>query len=1229
MKKPILMRHNVLCNSFLLGILFISCNQKSTSETETTIGDYKVPETIPLTFTEPEPFEWETITSDTLTTPVTYDLNVDALPSKTFELNTFKPLKTPMREFNLDWDNFPTEPLKFDSVPFTVTTAPIKKPTITKMKPPGILEGTNANLLQLSTNEGLASNAITSFLETDDGAIWIGSSTSFLTRYDGENIFTYDYTVVAKMTLDKKGKLWLANPRTQSIIILDFKNDVEYTITGINNLTPLDILCDYTGTLYIVSVENGFYTMDPEMNNLRKLVNKDTNQPWRLFEDSNDNLWLASQNGIAVVGKERKELKKLSGNADFDLSTFIYDIKEDQSGHIWLTAPFPTNKASTPSILRLSLKEHTVNVLESESGYNLTGTDIEEDAQGNFWILDKTEAFVLAKNRNAYKIIELNSKLSAPGNLPRPLKRKDGTLWIATTDKGVVIVNHFTLKTEYFDTSRGLINDQVWEIEEDSRGELWLGTVGGINIIDPHNNTIKALSHELLHSTFENSILNIKEVSEDIYFIDAVTGFSILNRKKHKITQYASTKDINFKVWDVEFINDHTLLMITRLGVFVYDIESNILKKIKSASKPKFLESVSQVIMQYDKKDILWLPTQNGLAKINLTKNTISYLREEQGLCSKQANVAQFTKEGELWVATLDGIAVLNLKENSLTNLKKENGLLPAEVYDIIERDALMYAGSVNGLIPIEKSTAKTTNKGFHIFNGGLGFKSNDYLEGSAKFLKNGQFWAGVTSPSNKFRLLVMDAVPKADTTISNVKITDLFVMDEEPGFQENSSVDSLNNKVASYAITHSIKWDSIESPYSIPEGLELPYDQNSLSFSYASGDLFNRDQLTYRFILDGEDEDWTFAASTTKTKNYYNLKPGNYTFKVSARGFSNTWSAPDTLAFKISPPWWQTWWAYLLIGLIFGSAVWSFVGYRSRWLKKENRVLEERVTHRTSQLKTKMDELKATQSQLIQSEKMASLGELTAGIAHEIQNPLNFVNNFSEVNSELIDEMEEEIKKGDYEEVLALSKDIKENQKKINHHGRRADAIVKGMLQHSRTSSNEKVPSNINAIADEYLRLSYHGLRAKDKSFNATLHTDFDTSIGNINIVPQDIGRVVLNLITNAFHACIERSKNEKGHVNTDYQPTVWVGTKRIGDTVEITVRDNGNGVPDKVKDKIFQPFFTTKPSGEGTGLGLSLSYDVVKTHGGELRLATEQGVGTTFTISLPEVYETKNQQN
>ena len=265
---------------------------------------------------------------------------------------------------------------------------------------------------------------------------------------------------------------------------------------------------------------------------------------------------------------------------------------------------------------------------------------------------------------------------------------------------------------------------------------------------------------------------------------------------------------------------------------------------------------------------------------------------------------------------------------------------------------------------------------------------------------------------------------------------------------------------------------------------------------------------------------------------------------------------------------------------------------------------------------------MKLTQQQLIQSEKMASLGELTAGIAHEIQNPLNFVNNFSEVNKELLVELKDEIKKGNLDEVNAIADDVISNEEKINHHGKRADAIVKGMLQHSSSGSGKKEPTDINKLADEYLRLAYHGLRAKDKSFNATMKTDFDESIGNINIIPQDIGRVILNLITNAFYAVNEKALSAVATPTAaKYEPTVSVSTKKIGDKIEIKVADNGNGIPQKILDKIFQPFFTTKPTGQGTGLGLSLSYDIVKAHGGELKVETKDGEGSEFIIQLPGV--------
>ena len=338
----------------------------------------------------------------------------------------------------------------------------------------------------------------------------------------------------------------------------------------------------------------------------------------------------------------------------------------------------------------------------------------------------------------------------------------------------------------------------------------------------------------------------------------------------------------------------------------------------------------------------------------------------------------------------------------------------------------------------------------------------------------------------------------------------------------------------------------------------------------------------------------------------------------------------------------------FLLIALIL---------FRNNKQKQKANTLLHR---QKKEIENTLSQLKTTQAQLVQSEKMASLGELTAGIAHEIQNPLNFVNNFSEVNKELLLEMQEEIEKGNLPEVKAIATDVIANEEKINHHGKRADAIVKGMLQHSRTSNGQKEPTDINALADEYLRLAYHGLRAKDKTFNATMKADFDPNIGLISVIPQDIGRVMLNLITNAFYAVSEKAKSDPEPPDSsapwppeggkNYVPTVTVTTKLLkspvaelsnkdarkqveasgdlgakrgtgdsgGNMVEISVSDNGSGIPKPVLDKIFQPFFTTKPTGQGTGLGLSLSYDIVKAHGGELNVETKEGEGTTFTIML-----------
>jgi signal transduction histidine kinase len=318
-------------------------------------------------------------------------------------------------------------------------------------------------------------------------------------------------------------------------------------------------------------------------------------------------------------------------------------------------------------------------------------------------------------------------------------------------------------------------------------------------------------------------------------------------------------------------------------------------------------------------------------------------------------------------------------------------------------------------------------------------------------------------------------------------------------------------------------------------------------------------------------------------------------------------------------------------------TGIWSLIRWRTKSTRAANLKLEQQVFQRTAELQASLDKLTSTQKQLIQSEKMASLGELTAGIAHEIQNPLNFVNNFSEVSNELISELKVESLKVESERDKGLEdellNDIAQNLTKINQHGKRASDIVKGMLEHSRASTGQKEPTDINALCNDYLRLAYQGQKVKNKDFNATMETHFDPNLPKIEIIPQDIGRVILNLINNALYAVNERSKDieragspsgvgvkgGQGQV-LSYVPTVSITTQLTANSqLLIVVKDNGSGIPDAIKEKIFQPFFTTKPTGQGTGLGLSLSYDIVKAHGGELKVETKEGEGTEFMIQIP----------
>ncbi|MBL0133843.1 MAG: hypothetical protein IPP79_07475 [Chitinophagaceae bacterium] len=591
-----------------------------------------------------------------------------------------------------------------------------------------------------------------------------------------------------------------------------------------------------------------------------------------------------------------------------------------------------------------------------------------------------------------------------------------------------------------------------------------------------------------------------------------------------------------------------------------------------------------------DKNGAVWIATISGLEKFDAkTGKFIHYLPGYSvKAIFKSAN-------GDLWAGATQGLFLYDETTGQFKSYKPDN--LPSGIEEILsvigDKENNIWITTSNAVIRLNTETkiAKVYSAEYGILSSSWNWLNN-YLSSDGRIFIGGTKGYYMINPSE-----MIDNTTPPILNFSKIKISNKEIFPDENGI-----------------LTQPI-WDTKQ--------IILSHEQNAFTIDFNAIDFNSNGPIKYLYQLADFEKDW-HDISAEHSASYYGVPPGKYTLNVKAINGEGS-MVQKSMEIIITPPWWQTWWAYTVYAILFILLGWGIYKYQKNYiLSRERKRSQERELAQAKEIEKAYTELKATQAQLIQSEKMASLGELTAGIAHEIQNPLNFVNNFSEVNLELIEELKSQKSKVKSEENDAIEKelldDIAQNLEKINHHGKRADAIVKGMLLHSRSSTGQKEPTDINSLSDEYLRLAYHGLRAKDKSFNATMKTDYDTSIGKIQVVSQDIGRVILNLITNAFYAInLQQPKGAVARGVVIKEPTVWITTKKSENNIQIIVKDNGPGIPKHVLDKIFQPFFTTKPAGQGTGLGLSLSYDIIKAHGGQLDVETQEGEMTQFIITLP----------
>jgi len=1212
---------------YILAIFALASCNDTHQNTVATPGQsiYEQPMIQPLSFSKPKKLNWNRLNTISAT-PAIRSFNINNLPSQPYDSTEFKSFSNPITEAKFDFNALPSKYLDINKLPvkrlkYKVYTLPT--PKLVKAGLPQLKDPSNPFIYSLSAAQGLQ-GTISNFVKDNNGFFWIITS-QYLYRYDGENFLQYqslDQGNYYFFMADSQGRIWLS--KYDEVEILDTKKGTITTLDIVSNFANdyiFNLFQDKQSRVWATSSSGAIYIIDPKnktvksINTTLAIKDKFCQQT---AEDSQNKIWLPTLGGgVEIVDPTNKKITYF--NKAHGLSNdSVITITAGQNNCIWLGCKGNVLHAidQQKGIIK------SINEFKQEAYFY----DLLNDKNGNIWVGTNRGLKIIDTARHLARYLYTGNGLIGD-RVRRILQGEEGRTWMATST-GISIVKHNQHIVEQIGST------PTTALYEDNQGLLWQATpYNGVDIINRENKTQKHFGTK--DGLACDSVETVKTIDNQV-FLCTNKGVDIIDKSNNTLTHIGIKQGLSSTQTNVVTKDKTGALWIGGdKGVDIYNPQK---KQVKHLGKTE-LGDDNIIDITQDSFGRMWISTyRGGVNVIDLHSGLISYLNNVHGLNTFPKSFCK-DDNGNIWISSERGVSVVDLKRGKLLTLSGWNISRNKPIANIVHKGAYIYISGYNGMniITLPASTADYYNK---IKVGAYGInKTNKLFFQTDAISHNGLYYLGdvgvtVLDLSKKNTL-------KPSVYISGITIKDTLKYFVDRSRNDISPKDTLWDQDGIKYITGetlfqktdllktNLSYDNVSGPYNMPVNLNLPYNQNYISFNFTSFGKIEADSALYCYKLEGFDNNWSTPTAATTSHIYYGLAPGKYTFEAS-RLTENEWGKPASFSFIINPPWWQTWWAYILYLLLFIGVIWGFGYYRSQQLIKTNRILEHKVNVRTEEvlqqkeeieaqrdhLETIVTELKTTQSQLIQSEKMASLGELTAGIAHEIQNPLNFVNNFSEVNKELIDEMQLAIDKNNLDEVRALAIDIRDNEEKITIHGKRADSIVKGMLQHSKTGNIVKELANINTIADEFMRLAYHGLRAKDKSFNAELITNFDESLPKINVVQQDIGRVLLNLFNNAFYDTNQKKKTAPAN----YKPEVAVSTFKDKNQVLIKVKDNGNGIPDAIKDKIMQPFFTTKPTGEGTGLGLSLSYDiVVKGHGGTINVTSVAGEGSEFVIALP----------
>lgn len=1080
------------------------------------------------------------------------------------------------------------------------------------------------NLTRYTEEDGVPSSQIYNIMVDRFGMIWVGTING-LARFDGYKFTRFYYNPNDSSTLrglnvwsifeDSQGRIWVAtgpsylnlyDPVTQTFKPYDFAGlidhpaNVELGISSINE--------DHSGRIWFgvttnhnEPIHDGLLYYDAKADKIVKYRGIRSGNVYNSTTDPSGNVWWISSTGL--LSTDKKGIVSTIAVPEqelFNNSEFFNDLQSDKKGTIWIVTNRIRLYEYLPATKQFNIYSQNPNI--DTSATSSSYPNIEVDENGNVWVGTYKGLEYFDRQKKEFRFISSSvNNILAQATILELAFDSFGSLWIGTFSGGLFRYDERSLFESIGNTGeRTITSGWVNNLYEESSGKVWITTTGpgsstGMNLMDPVTGDIKTFPFaDILPGV--HTVFGIMENKPYEFILSTNLGLFKFWPTSGKSLKY-SLSGIPDSVLIYQFYTDKrkNLWLCTFNGLYRKKPGNERVIRYDLSAIPSANASSNEVTNLFESNENgLWLMTNNGLFRYDYSTDKIErHVYDKQKgdiLISQDINSLYEDSKGIVWIGTWQGgLNRYDVKNGKIKTYTINDGLPSMSVQGILgdDRNNHLWLSTFDGL-----SRFNTLTGQFNNFSIADGIQSQLFADGSYLTTRTGLFIFGGSNGITSFKPQEV----RSNSIPPKVFLSGLKIFNE----QVKPSRDGI-----------------LKEPIYKAKYIKLPYYQNTLTIEFAAIHYSNPGKNRTAYILENYDAQWN-EVGNQQFAYYSKLPPGDYIFKVKAANNNGVWNEEGaSIKIIITPPWWRTFPAYVGYFLIFALLIYLADRYfRYRLIQKERKRNLARELQHAREIEKAYSELKQTQNQLIQSEKMASLGELTAGIAHEIKNPLNFVNNFSEVNTELIEELETEIRSGNSDVAIALANNIKLNEQKISFHGKRADAIVKGMLQHSRNGERSKELTDLNAVADEYLRLSYHGMRAKDKTFNAKISTDFDPSIGRINVVPDEIGRVILNLLTNAFYAVHEKKKQ----TSDGYEPIVSIATRKSHNSVEIKVTDNGTGIPKTVLDKIFHPFYTTKPAGQGTGLGLSMSYDIVtKGHNGQIAVDTTEGVGSVFRILLP----------